>query len=69
MDHLVESNNGAEERALARHKNESRHQNIYILAGSISLSIDNVVLGPILKRLLITMIKNADLNVSLDNNR
>jgi len=37
-------------------------------AGSKSLSIDNAVLGPILKRLLFTMVKNADFIGSLDSN-
>jgi hypothetical protein len=32
-------------------------------AGSKSLSIDHVVLGPTPKRLLFTMVKNADLSV------
>ena len=35
---------------------------------SKSLSIDNAVLGPIPKRLLLTMVKNSDLNGSLDSN-
>ena len=37
-------------------------------AGSKSLSIDNGMLGPTLKRLLFTMIKNAHFNGSLDTN-
>ena len=37
-------------------------------SGSKSLSIDNAVLGPIPKRLLFTMVKNSDLNGSLDTN-
>jgi len=37
-------------------------------AGSKSLSIDNAVLGPIPKRLLFTIVKNTDFNVSLDSN-
>ena len=37
-------------------------------SGSKSLSIDNAVLGPIPKRLLFAMVKNSDLNGSLDTN-
>jgi len=36
--------------------------------GSISLSIDNAIRGPIPKRLLFTMLKNTDINGSLDSN-
>jgi len=37
-------------------------------AGSKSLSIDNAVLGPIPKRLLFTMVKNADFIGTMDSN-
>ena len=37
-------------------------------AGSKSRSIDNAVLVPLPKRLLFTMIKNADFNGSVDTN-
>ena len=38
-------------------------------AASKSRSIDNAVLGPLPKRLLFTMIQNADFNSSVDTNR
>jgi len=38
------------------------------VAGSKSLSIDNVVLGPIPKRLLFTMVKNTDFNCPFGSN-
>jgi len=37
-------------------------------AGSKSLSIDNAVLGPVPKRLLFTMVKNADFIGTVDTN-
>jgi len=37
-------------------------------AGSKSLSIDNAVLGPVPKRLLFTMVKNADIIGTMDTN-
>ena len=37
-------------------------------AGSKSLSIDNAVLGPVPKRLLFTMVKNADFIGTADTN-
>ena len=37
-------------------------------AGSKSLSIDNAVLGPVPKRLLFTMVKNADFIGTMDSN-
>jgi len=37
-------------------------------AGSKSLSIDNAVLGPVPKRLLFTVVKNADFKGTMDTN-
>ena len=58
-----------EREALARY-NMTRvdHKNFTYSAGSKSRFIDNAVLGPLQKRLLFTMIKNADFNGSVDTN-
>jgi len=62
---IVTQNTGALERY---NKTRVELKTSTFSAGSKSLTIDNAVLGPVPKRLLFTMVKNADFTGTMDTN-
>ena len=65
LAHTATLNKGA----LARYNMTRVELNTFTFsAGSKSLSIDSALLGPVLKRLLFTMFKNADFIGTVDKN-
>jgi len=65
LDHNATLNTGA----ITRHNmTRVEHKTFTISAGSKSVSIDKAALGPVPKRLLFTMVKNADFISTVDTN-